>query len=95
MKTTKYDPASARLFYLNDTGHRAVCIDRNGNRERLPVSLDGITVKARAVLYWEACGNFSFPVIRVRGKQVPVYPNTEVPPPAAWLPYGVKLQPQP
>lgn len=86
---TSYNPATARHYYLNSHGTRSVHIDRDGNRETLPVSLDGVTVKARAVLYWEQCGNFAYPVIRVKGKTINVYPDSEVEA-TMWLPYEVK-----
>jgi len=88
MKRTAYNPATARTYYLNQSGSRAVSIDRNGNRDTLPVSLDGETVKSRAVLYWEQCGNFAFPAVRVKGKAVTVYPDSEVEP-TKWLPFAV------
>lgn len=90
MKRTKYNPATARTYYLNGTGSRCVSIDSKGNRETLPVSLDGITVQPRAVLYWEARGNFGFPVIRVKGKAVAVFPDMEAPPVTIYLPFEVK-----
>ena len=30
------------------------------------------------MLYWEQCGNFSFPSIRIKGKVVAIYPDCEV-----------------
>ena len=86
---TPYNPATARQYYLNNSGTRVVSIDRDGNREALPVSLDGVNVKPRAVLYWEQCGNFAFPVIRVKGKAISVYPDSEVEA-TMWLPFEVK-----
>jgi hypothetical protein len=86
------DSATARMYYLNNSGSRWVTIDRSGNRETLPVSLDGETVKPRAVLYWESCGNFAYPVIRVKGKAVTLYPDSEVTC-TKWMPYSV-LYPQ-
>ncbi len=86
---TKYDPATARQYYLNQSGSRAVSIDRNGNRETLPVSLDGKTIKPRVVRYWEQCGNFAFPVVRVKGKETPVFPDSEVEA-TMWMPFEVK-----
>lgn len=88
---TKYNPKTARFFYLNQDGSRGVSIDANGNRERLPVSLDGIAVKERAVLYHEMCGNFSYPVIRIKGKPVTVYPDSDVEV-TMWMPYEVKYK---
>jgi len=85
----QYNPATARQYYLNQSGSRAVSIDRDGNRETLPVSLDGVTVKPRAVRYWEQCGNFAFPAVRVKGKTVTVYPDSEVTA-TMWLPFEVK-----
>lgn len=55
-----------RLYYLNNSGHRWVGIDKQGNRERVDVAGLG----SRAILYWEASGNFAFPVIRIKGKRV-------------------------
>ena len=89
MKRT-YNPATARTYYLNQSGHRAISIDGNGNRETIPVSLDGVTSKPRSVLYWESCGNFGIPVVRVRGKAVAVHPDTEVPPVSFYAPFEVK-----
>jgi hypothetical protein len=89
---TQFNSATARMYYLNNSGSRWVTIDRSGNRETLPVSLDGETVKLRAVLYWEACGNFAYPVIRLKGKAVTLYPDSEVTC-TKWLPYSV-LYPQ-
>ena len=67
MKT--YNPATARLVYLNQDGSRCVSIDANGNRERIPVSIDGgKTIKQVAVLYHEQLGNFSAPWIRFKSK---------------------------
>ena len=86
---SQYNPKTARVFYLNRDGSRAVSIDHNGNREVLPVSLDGETIQTRSVLYWEQCGNFAFPVIRMKGKAVTVYPDSEVEC-EKWLPYAVK-----
>lgn len=86
---TQYNPATAQTYYLNSTGSRCVSVDRDGNRETLPVSLDGVTVKIRSVRYWEQCGNFSFPVIRVKGKEVSVYPDSEFDP-VVWTPFSVK-----
>lgn len=86
---TKYNPATAQTYYLNSTGTRCVSIDRDGNRETLPVSLDGVTIKIRSIRYWEQCGNFAFPVIRVKGKETIVYPDSEVTP-EKWLPFYVK-----
>ena len=92
-KKTIYDKRTARTDYLNNTGSRAVSIDRNGNRERLPVSFDGgVTIKDRAVLYWEQCGNFGFPCIRIKGKAVFVYPDSEVEP-TYWTTYELKYPP--
>lgn len=74
---TKFNPTTARLYYLNNSGTRCVSIDRDGNRETIPVSLDGVTITQRAVLYWEQCGNFAYPAIRVKGKALTVYPDVE------------------
>lgn len=87
----KYNPKTARFYYLNQHGTKGVSIDANGNRERLPVSLDGITVKERAVLYHQTCGNFSYPIIRVKGKKVVVYPNDNFEP-TMWMPYEIKYK---
>jgi hypothetical protein len=89
MKRTTYSPTTARPYYLNQSGSRAVSIDGNGNRETLPVSLDGETVKPRAVFYWEQCGNFSFPCIRVGGKAVAVFPDDTFEP-SMYMPLAVK-----
>jgi len=85
---TQFNPATARHYYLNNHGTRAVKIDHNGNRETLPVSIDGKTIKPRAVIYWEQCGNFAFPAVRVKGKAVTVYPDNETEP-TKWQPYEI------
>lgn len=90
MKSNRiYNSATARTLYLDQSGYRVVSIDRNGNRETLPVSLDGVSVKPRSLVCWQACGNFSYPIIRVKGRQVTVYPDSEVSP-TKWMPYSVK-----
>jgi hypothetical protein len=88
MSSTPFNPDTSRFYYLNSDGSRGVRIDSDGNRERLPVSLDGKTTRPRAVLYWQTLGNFAVPYIRVQGKAVAVYPDSEVTP-SAWLPFEV------
>ena len=89
----KFDKETARFYYLNNSGTRGVRIDAEGNRERLLVN-DGEAVKERAVCFWEQCGNFSFPVVRLKGKQITVYPKSDVPNDDGsfmeYLPYEVK-----
>jgi len=76
---TKFDPANSRPVYLNNYGTRAVRIDSWGHRETLPFSTDGgKTIVQRAVCYWEQCGNFAFPTIKVKGKRQAVYPDSDV-----------------
>jgi len=84
-----YDNDTARVFYLNNSGSRCVKIDANGNRERLRVTFDGITMKMVAVKYWEQCGNFSFPVVRHGKKLVAVYPDSEVEV-SCWMPIQIR-----
>lgn len=74
----KFNPNDSMFYYLNNEGTRGVRIDRNGNRETIPVSFDGVTVKQVAVKYWEQCGNFSFPNVRHKGKVVAVYADSDV-----------------
>ena len=85
----KFNPDNARFYHLNNEGTRGVRIDVNGNRERLPVSFDGINVKDVAVVYWEQFGNFSFPTVRKGKKLVTVYSDSDVEA-TMWMPYGVK-----
>jgi hypothetical protein len=86
----QYDPATSRHYYLNNHGTRGVRIDRQGNRETLPVSMDqGRTIRPRAVTYWQQCGNFCFPYIRVKGQIVSLYPDDEVTP-TYWTTYANK-----
>lgn len=89
MKKNTYNPDTARHYHINSIGSRSVSIDREGNRETLPVSLDGETVKPRAVRYWEMCGNFSYPVIRVKGKETTIFPD-DIFQPTMWTPLAVK-----
>lgn len=84
---SEYNPKTARFYLLNNDGTRGVSIDANGNRERLPVTLDGVTIKARAVLYHQQLGNFSTPFIRVKGKAVAVFPDSEN---KVWMPFEIK-----
>lgn len=87
MKRT-YNPATGRHYYLNNHGTRGVRIDAQGNRETLPYSTDqGQTIKPRAVTYWKQCGNFAFPCIRIKGRTVTLYPNTEATEPEYWTTY--------
>lgn len=60
------------MYYLNNTGSR-----RKTPGEKLMFD-DGRAVKPRAIDFWQQCGNFAFPCIRVKGKRVAVYPNSEV-----------------
>lgn len=54
-------------------------IDANGNRETIPFSTDkGATIRHTAVKYWEMCGNWSCAHIRIAGKIVAVYPDSDV-----------------
>ena len=88
MKRT-YNPATGRHYYLNNHGTRGVRIDAQGNRETLPVSMDqGQTIKPRAVTYWQQCGNFAFPCVRIKGRAVTLYPNTEAAEPEYWTTYA-------
>ena len=67
-----------QTYYLNNNGSRWINLNRErGKREKIPVKLGGIT-KQRTIQYWEACGNFAFPSIRIKGKNVAVYPNSDV-----------------
>jgi len=75
---TKFNEADSFIYYLNQSGSRAVRIDRNGNRETIPVSWDGVTVKQVAVKYWEQCGNFAMPYVRKGNKLVAVYADSDV-----------------
>lgn len=78
-KSRHYNSKTARFFTLNQDGTRGVSIDANGNRETIPFSMDGgKTIKNKSVLYHEQCGNFSFPVVRIKGKAVGAYPDSEV-----------------
>ena len=86
---TKYNPKTARVFCLNNSGSRWVSIDRDGNRETIPVSWNGLTSRPVAVKYWEQCGNFSYPVVRRKKKLITVYPGDDVSP-GNWIPYEVK-----
>lgn len=90
MKT--FNESTSRFYHLNSSGSRGVRIDADGNRETVLVN-DGTCTKARAVCYWEICGNWSFPVVRIKGKRVAVY--TDDCPPAdgsapVWVPYAVR-----
>jgi len=84
-----YDESTARFYYLNKAGTKGVKIDKNGKRERLPVSFDGITVKQVSVMYWVQCGNFSFPVVRRGKKLIAVHPDSEVET-TKWMPFEVR-----
>ena len=87
MKT--YNPATARLVYLNQDGSRCVSIDANGNRERIPVSIDGgKTIKQVAVKYFQQLGNHSAPWIRFKGKIEMVVSN-QVIGVKYWQPYRI------
>jgi hypothetical protein len=90
MKRT-YNPATGRHYYLNSHGTRGVRIDAQGNRETLPVSMDqGQTIRPRAVTYWQQCGNFAFPCVRMQGRIITLYPNTEATEPEYWTTYANK-----
>lgn len=87
-----FNESTSRFYYLNNSGSRGVRIDADGNHETILVN-DGTCTKSRAVCYWEQCGNWSFPVVRIKGKRVTVYTNDC--PPAdgsapVWMPYAVK-----
>jgi hypothetical protein len=88
-KIRKYDPWHSRLFHLNKSGSRWVHIDKNGNRETILVSWDGLTSRPVAVKYWEQCSNFAYPVVRQGKKLIFVYPDSEVHL-SMWIPYEVK-----
>lgn len=90
MKT--YNESTSRFYYLNNSGSRGIRIDADGNREMILVN-DGTCTKPRAVCYWEQCGNWSFPTVRIKGKRVTVY--TDDCPPVdgsapVWMPYAVR-----
>lgn len=80
-------------YYLNGSGHRWTNRDDNNKSEKILVN-DGKVTKLRAVRYWEACGNFAVPCVRIRGKIVKLFPESEVPnkdnSPMLWMPYAVK-----
>lgn len=86
-----FNPATSRFYYLNNSGSRGVRIDADGRRETILVN-DGTATKPRAVVYWEACGNYTFPVVRLKGKRVTVYTD-DVPPPdgssPVWSPFEI------
>lgn len=87
-----FNPSTSRFYYLNNSGSRGVRIDADGNRENITVN-DGTTTKQRAVLYWETCGNYSFPVIRLHGKRVTVYTDDTPPPDGCapvWSPFEIR-----
>lgn len=87
-----FNPDNSRFYYLNNSGSRGVRIDADGNRETITVN-DGTTIKPRAVIYWQSCGNYSFPVIRLHGKRVTVYTDDTPPPDGSapvWSPFEVR-----
>lgn len=44
---------------------------------------------SRAVMYWEQCGNFACPVVRIKGKATKLFPDSDVEA-KMWMPYAVK-----
>jgi D-aminopeptidase len=57
-----------RTLYLNQSGHRWINVLPNGKRERINVIINGIKT-SRAVLYWQAIGNFAVPTVKIGGKR--------------------------
>ncbi len=58
-------------LYLNNSGHRWVNVDKDGNRDKLNVLFPETgKVKLLAVRYWEAIGNFAVPYVRQGGKVI-------------------------
>ena len=87
--TTKYDPSTAKLYYLKKDCSRYVMMDKDSNRERLPVSFDGVKVRMVAVKFWESVGNFACPYVHKGRKLIAVFPDNEVNH-TMWVPYDVK-----
>ena len=92
MKRTAYNPDTATMRYMNNTGHRAISIDADGNRPRVLVkwSADAQPVSV-AVKHWASLGNWSVTHVRqpLTGRIVPVYPDSDVDA-AFFMPYDVK-----
>lgn len=72
----KFNPKTARFYYLNADWSQGVSIDDKGRRETLKfqAEIDGPVVE-RSVVYHQTLGNFSLPYIRVKGKVEAVYPS--------------------
>jgi hypothetical protein len=58
-----------RTLYLNNSGHRWINVDANGNRERIKFSHNGEQFE-RSVIHWDAIGNFAVPTVNFKGKRV-------------------------
>lgn len=63
------------ILYLNNSGHRWVDILPNGKRNRVQIRHEGKIV-SRAVIYWEAIGNFAVPYVKLNGKLVQLSNNS-------------------
>lgn len=60
------------MYYLNNTGSRW-----KTPGEKIMVD-DGTKCRALAVEFWESCGNFARPIVRIRGKRESVVPHSDV-----------------
>lgn len=69
-----------RTLYLNNSGHRWVNVDQNGNRDKLTVYFpEQNKTKKLAVKFWEAIGNFAVPYVRHRGKTIQLMESSRKP----------------
>lgn len=57
-------------IYLNQNGSRWMNVDDEGKRKKLNILFPETgKIRAYSVEYWEAIGNFSVPVTKIRGKR--------------------------
>lgn len=65
-----------QLYYLNNSGHRWVNLDRFGNKDKVVLKTKSGKLITRTAQYWESFGNFAAVQISYKGKRMKVFPDT-------------------
>jgi len=65
-----------RMYYLNNTGHRWIVVDRNGKHEKQEFKTVSGKIVVRSVNYYKSFGNFATCNISYKGNRINVFPDT-------------------
>lgn len=62
-----------QTYYLNNTGHRWICLDKNGKKPKHTFQTETGETVERTAIFYESFGNFAVACISWKGKKVKVF----------------------